>query len=138
MMPAPARRSAARSPPRRCAGRCGAPQAAATGPASPAARRPMTMGGSMGLALQAVLLLACAPAGDSLGPPTPPAEHTYEANWPSLMTRPLPTWYDEAKVGIFVHWGPCECSYDTCFASRPPLQLQSLPPLATAGEDMRH
>jgi alpha-L-fucosidase len=29
----------------------------------------------------------------------------YDANWDSLMTRPLPTWYDDAKVGIFLHWG---------------------------------
>jgi alpha-L-fucosidase len=21
------------------------------------------------------------------------------------MTRPLPSWYDEAKVGVFIHWG---------------------------------
>ena len=29
----------------------------------------------------------------------------YEPNWASLDTRPLPRWYDEAKVGIFIHWG---------------------------------
>ncbi|CAL4063220.1 unnamed protein product [Meganyctiphanes norvegica] len=29
----------------------------------------------------------------------------YEPNWPSLDTRPLPAWYDEAKIGIFIHWG---------------------------------
>ena len=29
----------------------------------------------------------------------------YEPNWDSLDTRPLPTWYDEAKIGIFIHWG---------------------------------
>ncbi|CAG2101362.1 unnamed protein product, partial [Medioppia subpectinata] len=29
----------------------------------------------------------------------------YEPNWASLDKRPLPAWYDEAKVGIFVHWG---------------------------------
>jgi len=29
----------------------------------------------------------------------------YSANWPSLNSRPLPAWYDEAKFGIFVHWG---------------------------------
>jgi alpha-L-fucosidase len=29
----------------------------------------------------------------------------YEPNWDSLMTRPLPTWYDDAKIGIFMHWG---------------------------------
>nr|CAI5834761.1 unnamed protein product [Callosobruchus analis] len=29
----------------------------------------------------------------------------YEPNWDSLDTRPLPKWFDEAKVGIFLHWG---------------------------------
>ncbi|XP_035285167.1 tissue alpha-L-fucosidase-like [Anguilla anguilla] len=29
----------------------------------------------------------------------------YTADWDSLDSRPLPTWYDEAKFGIFVHWG---------------------------------
>ncbi|XP_050462733.1 alpha-L-fucosidase isoform X2 [Cataglyphis hispanica] len=25
--------------------------------------------------------------------------------WSSLDSRPLPSWYDEAKFGIFIHWG---------------------------------
>ncbi|XP_071796490.1 alpha-L-fucosidase-like isoform X2 [Asterias amurensis] len=29
----------------------------------------------------------------------------YEPNWNSLDSRPLPAWYDEAKVGVMVHWG---------------------------------
>lgn len=29
----------------------------------------------------------------------------YEPNWDSLDSRPLPKWYDEAKIGIFIHWG---------------------------------
>ncbi|XP_059468911.1 alpha-L-fucosidase isoform X2 [Neocloeon triangulifer] len=29
----------------------------------------------------------------------------YEPNWGSIDARPLPGWYDQAKVGIFVHWG---------------------------------
>ena len=29
----------------------------------------------------------------------------YVADWTSLDSRPLPSWYDEAKFGIFVHWG---------------------------------
>ena len=29
----------------------------------------------------------------------------YEPNWKSLDSRPLPSWYDEAKIGIFIHWG---------------------------------
>ena len=29
----------------------------------------------------------------------------YEPNWTSLDARPLPTWYDQAKFGVFIHWG---------------------------------
>ena len=29
----------------------------------------------------------------------------YEPTWDSLDKRPLPSWYDEAKFGIFIHWG---------------------------------
>lgn len=31
--------------------------------------------------------------------------YQYEPNWDSLDARPLPQWFDEAKVGIFLHWG---------------------------------
>lgn len=30
---------------------------------------------------------------------------TYEPDWDSLDSRPIPEWYDDAKVGIFIHWG---------------------------------
>lgn len=29
----------------------------------------------------------------------------YEPNWESIDSRPLPEWYDQAKFGIFIHWG---------------------------------
>ncbi|KAF2901668.1 hypothetical protein ILUMI_04511 [Ignelater luminosus] len=29
----------------------------------------------------------------------------YAPTWESLDKRPLPKWYDEAKIGIFLHWG---------------------------------
>lgn len=29
----------------------------------------------------------------------------YTADWDSLDARPLPTWYDDVKIGIFLHWG---------------------------------
>lgn len=32
-------------------------------------------------------------------------EKKYEPTWDSLDTRPLPAWFDEAKFGIFIHWG---------------------------------
>ncbi|PRP84268.1 alpha-L-fucosidase-like [Planoprotostelium fungivorum] len=36
---------------------------------------------------------------------TSKADPIYTPHWSSLDARPLPSWYDEAKVGIFVHWG---------------------------------
>ncbi|CAH1130470.1 unnamed protein product [Ceutorhynchus assimilis] len=29
----------------------------------------------------------------------------YEPTWDSLDSRPIPSWFDEAKIGIFIHWG---------------------------------
>ncbi len=29
----------------------------------------------------------------------------YEPNWKSLDSRKLPEWYDDSKIGIFIHWG---------------------------------
>lgn len=29
----------------------------------------------------------------------------YTPDWNSLDSRPLPSWYDEGKIGIFLHWG---------------------------------
>lgn len=31
--------------------------------------------------------------------------NTYTPDWPSLDTRPLPKWFDDAKFGVFMHWG---------------------------------
>ena len=36
---------------------------------------------------------------------TPAASKRYEPNWDSIDSRPIPDWFDEAKVGIFLHWG---------------------------------
>ncbi len=36
-----------------------------------------------------------APAGDG----------TVEANWASIDARPTPAWFEDAKFGIFIHWG---------------------------------
>ncbi|XP_013409768.1 alpha-L-fucosidase isoform X2 [Lingula anatina] len=29
----------------------------------------------------------------------------YKATWDSLDKRPIPKWYEEAKLGVFIHWG---------------------------------
>mmetsp|Transcript_21538 Transcript_21538/g.61340 ORF Transcript_21538/g.61340 Transcript_21538/m.61340 type:complete len:585 (-) Transcript_21538:224-1978(-) len=31
--------------------------------------------------------------------------YSYQPSWESLDKRPPPQWYDEAKFGIFIHWG---------------------------------
>ncbi|TRX57639.1 alpha-L-fucosidase [Fulvivirga sp. M361] len=31
---------------------------------------------------------------------------TYEANWESLKKYETPAWFQDAKLGIFIHWGP--------------------------------
>lgn len=33
------------------------------------------------------------------------AQLPYAPTWPSLDQRPVPTWFTEAKFGIFIHWG---------------------------------
>lgn len=29
----------------------------------------------------------------------------YESNWESIDSRPIPAWFENAKFGIFIHWG---------------------------------
>jgi alpha-L-fucosidase len=29
----------------------------------------------------------------------------YEGTWDSLRTHPVPVWYNDAKLGVFIHWG---------------------------------
>ena len=29
----------------------------------------------------------------------------FEGTWESLRTHQVPVWYDDAKLGIFIHWG---------------------------------
>ena len=29
----------------------------------------------------------------------------YDSSWTSLDSRPIPTWFEDAKFGIFIHWG---------------------------------
>ncbi len=41
-------------------------------------------------------LLACAATAGA---------QPYQANWESLDTRQTPAWFQDAKFGIFIHWG---------------------------------
>ena len=30
----------------------------------------------------------------------------YDGSWESLQKMPVPKWFDDGKIGIFIHWGP--------------------------------
>lgn len=49
-----------------------------------------------------LLATLCLPAAAQFdfGPPK-----KYEADWTSLMRHRVPEWFEDAKLGIFVHWG---------------------------------
>lgn len=34
------------------------------------------------------------------------AQKKYKPNWESIDSRPVPAWFEDAKFGIFIHWGP--------------------------------
>ena len=29
----------------------------------------------------------------------------YQSSWKSIDSRPIPSWFEDAKFGIFIHWG---------------------------------
>ena len=51
-----------------------------------------------GLMLLAFLL----PLNLNAQTPTQP----YDGSWESLQKMPVPKWFDDGKIGIFIHWGP--------------------------------
>jgi alpha-L-fucosidase len=46
-----------------------------------------------------VLLIFICTSGTNCNP------KKYDPTWESIDSRPLPDWYDNVKVGIFIHWG---------------------------------
>lgn len=56
----------------------------------------------MSLSASCVLLLVFAMTAGAAGPSS---SRRYSPDWSSLDTRPLPPWFDEAKIGVFLHWG---------------------------------
>lgn len=35
-----------------------------------------------------------------------PTSKPYDGSWESLQAMPVPAWFDDGKIGIFIHWGP--------------------------------
>lgn len=33
-------------------------------------------------------------------------KNPYDGSWESLQKMPVPAWFDDGKIGIFIHWGP--------------------------------
>jgi len=33
------------------------------------------------------------------------SQKVYQPNWESIDSRPVPTWFEDAKFGVFIHWG---------------------------------
>lgn len=51
-------------------------------------------------AIVVALLLGCSGASDESGPSA-----KYQADWESIRAHEAPKWYNDAKFGIFIHWG---------------------------------
>jgi alpha-L-fucosidase len=48
-----------------------------------------------------------------------PAADAYQPTWESLQSHPNPQWFDDAKFGIYFHWGPYSVpAFDTEWYSR--------------------
>ena len=61
-------------------------------------RKPVTT-----LAPVVIMIALFAANGMSQFPNTPPKK--YEPNWMILKRHPVPEWFQDAKLGIFIHWG---------------------------------
>ena len=55
--------------------------------------------------MKMLLTLALAAACLSVTTVKPVLQSRYEPTWESLDRRPMPAWFNEAKFGIFIHWG---------------------------------
>lgn len=48
------------------------------------------------------------------------AQQSYRPDWESLKSIPVPSWFDDAKFGIFIHWGPQAVSESNNLRLDPP------------------
>ncbi len=60
-------------------------------------------GGTLALA---AILTACSESTPPDAPGIQAAAPTYRYDWESLRQAPVPEWLQDAKFGIFIHWGP--------------------------------
>lgn len=65
------------------------------------------------------ILIACSPQKQESLTQTPP----YDGSWEALQKMPVPDWFNDGKVGIFIHWGPYSVIGHRKFAK----QIESIP-----------
>ncbi len=54
-----------------------------------------------------VVVIACAGVVSVVfSAKAPKSSATYDGSWESLQKMPVPAWFDDGKIGIFIHWGP--------------------------------
>ena len=68
----------------------------------PSRRRPMRM---LTFLLAGLTLFAA----NAMGQLSPAAPDRYDPDWTSLKRHPVPKWFEDAKLGIFVHWDSIPC-----------------------------
>ncbi len=49
--------------------------------------------------------MSALPAGTMLARAQAVSGKRYQPTWDSIDSRPMPAWYEDAKFGIFIHWG---------------------------------
>ena len=53
-----------------------------------------------------ILDAATKPLPSNISELAPASEKLYDGSWESLQKMPVPKWFDDGKIGIFIHWGP--------------------------------
>ena len=53
-----------------------------------------------------LLIVACNPKKDTSVTEKITESKTYDGTWESLQKMPVPAWFNDGKIGIFIHWGP--------------------------------
>ncbi len=56
------------------------------------------------MSLTGVIAFACCLS--ALSADSAAAKAPYDGSWASLQKMPVPAWFDDGKIGIFIHWGP--------------------------------
>jgi alpha-L-fucosidase len=57
------------------------------------------------ITLGVLITLSCSDSGAQNSATPPAASQQFTADWASLNSRPTPSWFTDAKFGIFIHWG---------------------------------